>query len=81
MKRHKVILQHTTQRYEYTGNLVSLTIYLNDEEFENLKERMNYHRGTLALFFFTHGPYCTKHHKYLIWNTFESGEINIKIIN
>lgn len=81
MKRHKVILEHTTQRTGWFGELVKLTLLLNDGELNKLKECMIGHTGTIALYWFTHSNYCTRHHRYLIWNTFEEGEINITIKN
>lgn len=59
-----------------------LVIYLSDEELGFLKECIRaIGSGTLALHRFTTTQPCSKHHKYLIWNTFEEGEINISIIN
>ena len=81
MKKHKVVLDHTTQVYEYGFNKVNLTIFLNDNELKELIRCMRNNRdsGTMALYHFTHSDACTKHHKYLIWKTFGSGEINITI--
>jgi hypothetical protein len=78
-KKHKVTFEHTTQRLDY--DFVKLTEYLNDKEFECLKQciRNNKDSGTMALYEFTHSEICSKRHKYQIWNTFDEGEISIII--
>lgn len=84
MARHKVILVHTKQRELLENGWIpaKLVIYLSDEELGFLKECIRtIGSGTLALHRFTTNQPCSKHHKYLIWNTFEEGEINISVIN
>ena len=84
-KRHKVVLEHQTDRQplEKGWNLVTLELLLSDDELEILKHCMETFKdsGTLALHRFTHCNTCTKYHKYRIWNTLKEGNINITIIN
>lgn len=83
--RHKVKLLHQTQResLENGWDLISLTIYLSDEELDSLFGYMDEvdDDGTLALYKFTHSKECSKHHRYLIWHTFEEGEIKIMVMD
>ena len=85
VKKHKVILEHTKQRepLEKGWNLVNLKMVLSDDELEYLKHCMSKFSDcdTLALHEFTHGILCSKYHKHKIWKTFESGDINITIVN
>ena len=86
VKRHKVKLIHKAQRWplEKRGcEPISLTIYLSDEELDTLFDCMDEFNddGTMALYRFTHSKECSKHHRYLIWNTFEAGDIRILVID
>lgn len=93
MVRHKILLEHkATPRYlngcEIGGfdTNVSLTLHLSQAEYDDLQENLHKYLNhtcsvCMALYGFTHGKECSKHHKYKIWNELKGiSEIDFKYL-
>lgn len=94
MTRHKILLEHkATPRYINSTTAivgvdrsVRLILHLTQDEYDDLQENLHKYLNDnasvcMALYGFTHGRNCSKHHKYKIWNEFEDiSDIDFKYL-